>query len=93
MTKKRALKMIMSFGYQRNEAQSLLQNEHDQGKTNQQAVEATRSSLESFSEMLEESVQTIRKCFQPLVDAINKLAASFREIAAPGGNEHENPCD
>ncbi|MBR3020445.1 MAG: hypothetical protein IKH57_25840 [Clostridia bacterium] len=93
MTKKKALKMIMSFGYQRNEAVLLLQDEHNSGKTNQQAVEAIRSSLEAFSEKLQECILRIRMNFQPAVDALNKMAESFRKLVSPGGNEHENPCD
>lgn len=93
MTKKKALKMIMSFGCQRNEAQLLLQEEHNLGKTNQQAVEAIRSSLEAFSEKLQECILRIRMDFQPAVDALNKMAESFRKLASPGVNEYENSCD
>ena len=44
MTKKKALKMIMSWGIQRNEAQKRLLNLHRLGLNNQQAVFLIRFS-------------------------------------------------
>ena len=39
MTKKKALKMIMSYGIQRNEAERMLAIRHNRGKTNKAALE------------------------------------------------------
>jgi len=39
MTKKKALKTIMAFGIQRNEAEQMLEIRHNRGLTNKKAVE------------------------------------------------------
>ena len=46
MTKKRALRLIMAKGVQRNEARYMLQIEHEKGKTNRAAVEWIENALE-----------------------------------------------
>ena len=83
MTKKKALKQIMAFGIQRNEAQRLLLIEHENGKTNLDAV-WTIINAERFFDMIAEAAKAFGVSLQSMIDALNEITRrSF----------HEDHCD
>lgn len=89
MTKKRALKLIMAFGHQRNEAETLLQLEHTKGKTNQEAFESIIEQCDEVQTWL----QNMRKAIQPAINAMIEMAKAFNKITLSGGNINEDPGD
>lgn len=78
MTKKRALKLIMSQGIQRNEAQRLLLIEHENGKTNLEAVASITYGLQSTNEILQKIIEAARVCGAAIADFANAVIDSFK---------------
>ena len=70
MTKKRALKLIMAHGIQRNEAQRLLLIAHEEGKTNLDAVVDICISLGKAD-----------RFFEKIVEAANALGVKLKQFA------------
>ena len=83
MTKKKAMKQIMAFGIQRNEAQRLLQIEHENGKTNFDAV-WNIVNADRFFDKIAEAAQAFGVSLQTMVDSLNEITR---------GLFHENPGD
>ena len=83
MTKKRALKLIMAHGIQRNDAQHLLLIEHENGKTNLDAA-WTVINANLFFDKIVEAAEAFRVSVEQMVDALNAITRrSF----------NENSCD
>ena len=79
MTKKRALRLIMAYGVQRNEAQRFLLIEHEKGKTNLDAVWNTVNADRFFHKIVEAS-KAFGVSVQNMVDAIKEITRrSFHE--------------
>ena len=75
MTKKKALKMIMTWGVQRNEAQKRLLNLHRLGLNNQQAVFLIRFSSGFVS------AKKFRELFDFVGTTADECAKSFHILA------------
>lgn len=78
MTKKRALKLIMAQGFQRNEAQRLLLIEHENGKTNLEAVASITCGLQSVNKILQKMIEAARVWGATLADFANAVIDSFK---------------
>ena len=78
MTRKRALKLIMSKGIQRNEAQRLLLIEHGNGKTNLEAVASITCGLQSTNEILQKIIEAARVWGATIADFANAVIDSFK---------------
>lgn len=92
MTKKRALKMIMSMGVQRNEAQQMLLIEHRKGLTNKDAL--AEISFVILRRMLERAVLNAGRAMASIGMKAKETARAFQELAASaGGVIHEDLCD
>ena len=90
MTKKRALKLIMSIGVQRNEAQHLLLIEHNKGKTNQDAVKSIGLALDIAGPIFERFVEAARAfgvSLKAMADSLKKALDELRR------EPHEDPGD
>lgn len=78
MTRKRALKLIMSQGIQRNEAQRLLLIEHGNGKTNLEAVASIISGLQSANKIVQKMIEAARVWGATIADFANAVIDSFK---------------
>ena len=79
MTKKRALKLIMAHGIQRNEAQRLLLIAHEEGKTNLDAA-WTVINADLFFNKIVETAKTFKVSVEKMVDALHEITRrSFHE--------------
>ncbi len=87
MTKKRALKLIMAQGIQRNEAQRLLLIEHEKGKTNLDAVIDIRIAWHNGERFYEKIVEAANA----FGVSIRKMADALKQIGRRAF--HENPGD
>ena len=87
MTKKRALKLIMACGIQRNEAQRLLLIEHEKGHTNLDAylnIRIANFNADCFYKKIVQAAQVFGVSIRKMADALKEIGR--REF-------HENPCD
>lgn len=87
MTKKKAQKLIMALGIQRNEAQRLLLIEHQKGHTNLDAYVNIRMAQFNADRFYEKIVQAA----QAFGCSIKKMADALKEIGRRAF--HEDPGD
>ena len=82
MTKKRALKLIMALGIQRNEAQRLLLIEHRKGYTNLDAylnIRIANANADHFYAKIALAAQAFGCSVQKIVDALKELSRRLYE--------------
>ena len=76
MTKKKALKLIMAFGIQRNEAQQHILEKHNEGMTNQEivadfAMDVIQITFDTIRDFCNQLAENLKKD-QPLISSISK---------------------
>ncbi len=77
MTKKRALKLIMALGIQRNEAQRLLLIEHRKGYTNLDAylnIRIANANADHFCAKIALAAQAFGCSIKTIADALKELS-------------------
>ena len=106
MTKKKAQKLIMSLGYQRNVACQMLLDEHNKGMTNEEAwlkILRTTNDLTdsafwaSLSETLSGAVRSLALAFSKIGVTISQIVQTQAQTTLRiirGENHHEeDSCD
>ncbi len=77
MTKKRALKLIMALGIQRNEAQRLLLIEHGKGYTNLDAylnIRIANANADHFCAKIALAAQAFGCSIKKIADALHEIS-------------------
>lgn len=82
VTKKRALKLVMALGIQRNDAQRLLLIEHGKGYTNLDAylnIRIANANADHFCAKIALAAQAFGCSFQKMADALKELSRAVSQ--------------